>query len=192
MSGLMPALRRPFRRFLRDERGSVIAEAVIALPVLLWGYVGLFVYWDAFRSLNTLQKASYTVSDMISREMVGVTSDYVVGMDKVMEYLIDADANVRMRVSSITWSETNQRFEIHWSRSPYAQMPELTTDTLQGLAGQIPTMTAGDYVILVEVEMDYHPAFDVGMADQTFRQFIVTRPRFIPCIPMDSITCPVT
>lgn len=189
---LMSRLRHPFRRFLRDDGGSVIAEAVIALPVLMWGYVGLFVYWDAFRSLNTLQKAAYTVSDLLSREMVGVNSDYIVGMDKVLEYLIDADVDARMRVSSITWSDTNGRFEVHWSRSPYGQMEELTTDTLQPLAGQIPTMSAGDYVILVEVEQDYTPAFDVGMGDQTFRQFIVTRPRFIPCIPMDSITCPVT
>ena len=32
-------------------------------------YLALFVYWDAFRSVNTTQKAAYTISDMISREM---------------------------------------------------------------------------------------------------------------------------
>ncbi len=38
------------------------------------------------------------------------------------------------------------------------------------------------------------PAFDIGMPDQTFNQFIVTRPRFIPCIPMDDANagCPVS
>lgn len=192
---LMARLRRPFTRFAREERGSVLAEGVIALPILLWAYVGLFAYWDAFRSLNTLQKAAYTLSDMISREnptSISLTSAYVVGMDKVLEYLIDADTNARLRVTSVTWSDTNQRFEVHWSRSPYEQLPELTTDTLQPLAGQIPTMTAGDYVILVEVQMPYTPAFNVGMTDQTFSQFIVTRPRFIPCIPMDSVPCPVS
>lgn len=192
MASFLSRLRSPLKRFLGEERGTVVAEGVVALPVLLWAYVGLFVYWDAFRSLNTLQKAAYTVSDMLSRENVGVTSDYVVGMDKVLEYLVDADADVRLRVTSVTWSDTNSQFEVHWSRSPYAQLPELTTETLQGYAAQIPTMTAGDYVIIVEVEMDYRPAFDVGMGDKVFRQFIVTRPRFIPCVPMDSITCPVT
>lgn len=192
---LMSRLRQPFARFAREERGTVLAEGVIALPILLWAYVGLFAYWDAFRSLNTLQKAAYTISDMISREnptTISLTSAYVVGMDKVMEYLIDADSNAKLRVTSVTWSATNQRFEVHWSRSPYAQLPELTTVTLQNYAGHIPTMTAGDYVIIVEVQMAYTPAFNVGMTNQTFSQFIVTRPRFIPCIPMDSVPCPVT
>jgi Flp pilus assembly protein TadG len=195
MTTFLSRLRHPFARFIGDERGTIIAEGVISLPILLWGYVGLFVYWDAFRSLNTLQKAAYTISDMISREnptAAGLTSDYVVGMDKVLDYLINTDANVKLRVSSVTWSDTDQKFEIHWSRSPYSQMPELTTDTLQAFAGQIPTMTAGDYVIIVEVTMDYTPAFNVGIGNQTFSQFIVTRPRFIPCIPMDTIPCPVT
>jgi Flp pilus assembly protein TadG len=195
MARLFDRLRKPLVRFLGQEAGSVVAEGVIALPVLLWAYVGLFVYWDAFRSLNTVQKAAYTVSDMISRENptnTGLTSAYITGMDKVLEYLVDTDQDVRLRVSSVTYSSTNQQFEIHWSRSPYNQMTPLTTQTLQTYAGQIPTMTAGDYVIVVEVEMDYTPAFNVGIGNETFRQFIVTRPRFIPCLPMDAIICPVT
>jgi hypothetical protein len=192
---LMSRLRQPFHRFAGEERGTVLAEGVIALPILLWAYVGLFAYWDAFRSLNTLQKAAYTISDMISREnptTTSLTSAYVVGMDKVLEYLIDADTDAKLRVTSVTWSDTNQRFEVHWSRSPYDQLPEMTTDMLQAYAGHIPSMTAGDYVIIVEVQMPYTPAFNVGLSPQTFGQFIVTRPRFIPCIPMDSAPCPVT
>jgi Flp pilus assembly protein TadG len=189
---LLSLLRLRLGRFGREERGSVLAEGVIALPILLWAYVGLFVYWDAFRALNTLQKASYTVSDMISRSMLGINTAYVDGMEQVLTYLVDANTPLRLRVSSVTWSSANQRFEIHWSRSPNNEMTPLTTATLQAYAGQIPTMAAGDYVIIVEVEMDYTPAFDVGLPNQTFRQFIVTRPRFIPCIPMDSVVCPVS
>lgn len=192
MATFLSRLRNPLRRFLGDEAGTVVAEGVIALPVLLWAYIGLFVYWDAFRSLNTLQKAAYTVSDMMSREMLGVGSAYVDGMDKVVEYLIDADADVRMRVTSVTWSDIDQQFQVHWSRSPDNELTPLTTETLQDYAGQIPTMAPGDYVVIVETDMDYVPAFDVGMDDKVFRQFIVTRPRFIPCIPMDAISCPVS
>lgn len=189
---LLSLLRLRMGRFRRDERGSVLAEGVIALPILLWAYVGLFVYWDAFRALNTMQKASYTVSDMLSRSMLGVNTAYVDGMEQILTYLVDANTPLRLRVSSVTWSDTNQQFEIHWSRSPNNEMTPLTTATLQAYASQIPTMAAGDYVIIVEVEMDYTPAFDVGLPNQTFRQFIVTRPRFIPCIPMDSVTCPIS
>jgi Flp pilus assembly protein TadG len=185
-------------RFCRDESGTVIAEAVIVLPLFLWAYIALFVYWDAFRSMNTVQKAAYTVSDMISREKVGKTTAYIDGVQRVLEYLIDGDVKPRLRVSEVTWSATNRRFEVHWSRSPGNAMTPLTTATLKPFANQIPTMSAGDYVIVVEVQVDYEPTFDIGLPDQVFTEFIVTRPRFSPCIPMDTAgvpnitTCPLT
>lgn len=80
------------RRFLRqDESGTLMAEAVLVLPFMLWSYLALFVYWDSYRAVNTVQKAAYTVSDMISREIVSITEAYIVGMDAMMEYLIDQD-----------------------------------------------------------------------------------------------------
>lgn len=191
MSSLFSVLRRPLRRFLREDRGSVVAEAVIVLPVFLWAYLALFTYWDAFRSLNTVQKASYTVSDMVSREMLGISTSYVDGLDRMMEYLVDDGQNVSMRLTSVTWSATNNRFEVHWSRSPGNAMIPLTTTTLLPLASKIPTMAAGDYVVILEVLVPYAPTFSIGMNDMNFEEFIVTRPRFLPCLPLDNIICPV-
>lgn len=191
MASLFSVLRRPLRRFLREDRGSVVAEAVIVLPVLLWAYLALFTYWDAFRSLNTVQKASYTVSDMVSRENLGISTAYVDGLDRMMEYLVDDGQNVSMRLTSVTWSATNNRFEVHWSRSPGNAMIPLTTTTLQPLASKIPNMAAGDYVVILEVSVPYAPTFSIGMNDMNFEEFIVTRPRFLPCLPLDNIICPV-
>lgn len=195
MSPYFSLMRRPFSRFLRDEDASVVAEAVIVLPLLLWAYIALFVYWDAFRSMNTVQKAAYTLSDMISRDQNrnGITSAYIDGMKQVMNYLIDENQDPHLRVSSIYWSNTNNRFEVQWSRSPNNQMTPMTTALLQGYSNAIPTMAAGDTVILVETEVDYVPAFNVGMPNQVFRQFIVTRPRFRTCILMDGqVGCPIS
>lgn len=191
MASLFSVLRRPLRRFLREDRGSVVAEGVIVLPVLLWAYLALFTYWDAFRSLNTVQKASYTVSDMVSRENLGISTAYVDGLDRMMEYLVDDGQNVSMRLTSVTWSATNNRFEVHWSRSPGNAMIPLTTTTLQPLASKIPNMAAGDYVVILEVSVPYAPTFSIGMNDMNFEEFIVTRPRFLPCLPLDNIICPV-
>jgi hypothetical protein len=192
MRNLTSKLRLPLRSFGRDEGGTVVAEAVIVLPLFLWAYIALFVYWDSFRSMNTIQKAAFTISDMISREQTGISTAYVNGMSKALEYLIDEDQSAKLRVTSVTWSTDNNRFEVHWSRSPDARLPELTNATLQDQAYQIPTMSPGDFVIVVEVEVGYKPSFDIGMPDQTFKQFIVTRPRFLPCLPLDAISCPVT
>lgn len=187
-----PTLRRALGRFGRDESGTVVAEAVVVLPMFLWAYIALFVYWDAFRSMNTVQKAAFTISDMISREKQGISSNYVEGMGDVLDYLIDKNQNARLRVSSVTWSDTNDRFEVYWSASPKNEVTPLNTASLQAYAYEIPTMSAGDNAIIIEVDVDYQPTFDVGLPDQTFHQFIVTRPRFIPCITMDTVPCPAS
>lgn len=188
----LSCLIRPLRRFWRGEEAAVVAEAVLVLPVLIWAYIGLYVYWDFYRSLNTVQKAAYTLSDMISREQAGITSAYIDGLKQVMDYLIDNDQQAVMRVSSIYWSNVSTRYELHWSRSTdAATLPALTSAELQDLQAEIPTLAAGEYVVLVEVQVPYQPAFNVGIAAQTFSEFIVTRPRFQTCIPMDGLACPL-
>jgi Flp pilus assembly protein TadG len=186
---MMRAPLAALRRFCRDESGTLLAEAVIVLPLMLWAYMALFVYWDAYRSVNTVQKAAYTVSDMVSREMVTLNDKYVPGMRNLMRYLIGTDQNIKVRVTSVTWSDANNRFEVDWSRSPDYALPELTTVTIADVAHRIPEMADGDRVMLVEAEVAYHPSFNVGLTDTTLRQFIVTRPRFVPKICLVNVVC---
>lgn len=185
----MLKLRKTLRNFRRDEDGVLMAEAIVVLPLMLWAYLALFVYWDAYRSVNTAQKAAYTISDMVSREMVTLPANYVTGMRDLMRYLVDADQAVSIRVTSVRYSGVNQRFEVEWSRSPDNVMPQLTTATIVNYKSQIPDMADGDSVVIVETQVEYHPAFNVGMQDESLRQFIVTRPRFIPKICMTGVTC---
>ncbi len=185
----MLSLRKILRRFGRDETGTLMAESVLVLPFMLWSYLALFVYWDSYRAVNVVQKAAYTISDMISREMLAVNDTYINGMDSMMEYLIDSDQNAKIRVSSITWSQLNNRYEVQWSRSPGNAMPQLTTATVAPLADRLPTMFDGDFIVLVEVEVGYHPSFNVGIGDQTMKQFIATRPRFLSKICLTGVAC---
>ena len=170
------------RRFGRTESGSVMAETVIILPILIWSFMAMFVYWDSFRSMNTVQKASYTISDIISREMVTLPTTYFDGMRNVMELLIDRDQDIKLRVTSITYKQSTGKFEVLWSYSPGAAgvaMPALTTTTLQDVKAKIPAMSDADYATIVETEMPYVPAFNIGMDAMTMKQFIITRPRFV-------------
>lgn len=192
----MRFMRSLLRRFGRDESGALLAEAVIVLPIMLWSYLALFVYWDAYRSLNSMQKASYTLSDMISREMLPVNQTYVNGMKSVMEYLIDDDQDVALRVTSVTWDQETLKFMVHWSATTSTTLPVLTNTTLQTLINdgtttnvRMPEMSDGDYVVLVETTVGYHPAFNVGLSDSVQEQFIVTRPRFVPCISFANAAC---
>jgi len=186
----MRSLRNMLRRFGRDEKGSIVAETVIILPLLLWAYLALFVYWDAYRAVNSSQKAAYMISDMISREKTKLPTNYPTGLRNVMRYLIDTDRDVKIRVTSIYWSITDERFEVAWSRSPDNAMPELTTITLQDVKSRIPKMADSDTVVLVETEVKYDPLFNVGLQKSVLRQFIVTRPRTLPKICLDGAPCP--
>lgn len=195
------------RRFGRDERGVLMAEAVIMLPLLIWAYLALFVYWDAYRTLNTTQKAAYTISDMISREMntTSLTPAYITGMRDMMEYLMDSNQTVRLRVSSLTWSDSKKRYEVDWSVSPSQAFTVLTTSNLTtATTSRVPKLADGDRVIVVETEIDYRPAFNsvggvldvgldspitIGLTDTVMDQFIVTRPRFVPRLCMTGFTC---
>ena len=170
------------KQFAHDETGTVMAETVIVLPVLLWAFLAMFVYWDSFRSMNTVQKASYTISDIISREMKTVDTTYFDKLRNVMELLIDRDQDVKMRITSITYKQSNLQFEVLWSYSPgptALKLPELTTATLQDLKTRIPNMSDADYATIVETETPYVPAFNIGMNPITLKQFIITRPRFV-------------
>ena len=179
------------RRFAQDEQGTIIAEAVIVLPMMLWAYLALFVYWDAYRSVNAAQKAAYTIADVISREKAttGLPATYITGLRNTMRYLIDRDQVVKIRVTSISWSALDNQFKVEWSRSPDNAMVQLTTTSLQAMKSRIPNMADGDSVVLVETEVYYTPAFNVGLTDEVLKQFIITRPRVLPKICLVGVPC---
>lgn len=167
------------KTFMRDETGTVMAETVIVLPILLWAFLALFVYWDSFRSLNTSQKAAYTISDIISREMSERPTTYFDGLRNVMDRLVDGDQDAKIRVTSITYKQTNLRFEVLWSYSPRGDMTAWDTGTLQSVKDRIPNMSDADYATIVETEVTYTPIFNIGMNATTMKNFIITRPRFV-------------
>ncbi len=182
----MSPVTQRLRRFLKtEEDGSFIVEAVLVLPLLLWAYLGLFTYWDAYRAMTLSQKAGYTVSDMISREQTPVNAAYFAGMKQTLDYMLFREFPSRMRVSSVVYELDTDLMSIEWSHStaPSAVAP-LTNETLQGLASHIPEMSDGDTVILLETWVDFEPALNIGLANTTFQEFIVTRPRFAPRIVM--------
>ena len=79
------------RRFAAAESGALSVEAVIIFPILLWAFIAMFVFWDAFKAQNINLKATYTVADLISREDDPIDAAYVDGMNDVYEFLIARD-----------------------------------------------------------------------------------------------------
>ena len=178
----MPALRTLIARLRRDEGGYMVVEAVLILPILFWAFLALYTFWDAYRSATTIQKASYAISDLISREQREVNAAYISGMRSAMNEMIAQRLDAELRVTSIVRSDARNRFEVQWSCTSGTSTAKLTTTTLQDLAASIPSMSDGNTVVLVETWVDYEPALKIGITDKRFAQFIVTRPRYSPQI----------
>jgi hypothetical protein len=179
-------MRRLFRRFRRCEEGYMVVEATIILPFLLWGYIALYSYWDAYRVMTDVQKASYAVSDLITRQQAPINANFINGMRMAMDSMLATPEEAEIRVTSLTWRQANNRYEVLWSRVSGSPMPQLVTADLVALEPRIPEMFDGDTAILVETWVDYQPAMRLGgIGDMRFSQFIVTRPRFVPSVVMN-------
>lgn len=187
----MPAFRAMMDRMRRDESGYMVIEAVLILPILFWAFLALYTFWDAYRSATTIQKAAYSISDLISREQRPINAAYINGMRTAMDQMIAERLDTELRVTSIQQNDANNRFEVLWScTSGTTTQQKLTTADLQNtavdneIADGIPSMTDGNTVILVEAWVDYDPALNIGITEKRFAQFIVTRPRYSPKIEM--------
>lgn len=195
---MLSPLRRQIRRFAREESGLIMTEFLILIPLLLWAFMALVVYWDAFRTINSAQKASYAVSDLVSRQSE-LSQSFINGMDKVVVGILGAPNVVSMRITSLQWDGKNNRYNIIFSRSPHNMVPGLTATEVMAFHDRIPTMAHGDTTVLVETWTNYTPPFGhaanlipIGVDKQIFESFILTRPRFFRriCLRETPKTCP--
>ena len=183
-------MRRPIRtmsaslrRFRQREDGYLVVESALILPFLLWAFVALYSYWDSYRAVTQVQKATFAVADLISREQRPVNNAYINGMRMTMDTILPGDMDSELRVTSIKWVLANNRFEVEWSAKSGGLAPLLTTGTLGPLVAKIPAMSDGDTAVIVESWVDYNATFVLGgVQDMRMSQFVVTRPRFAPRI----------
>jgi hypothetical protein len=189
----MNRFRTSLRTFAKDESGVMLAEFLILMPILIWGFIGLVVYWDVFRTINVNQKAAYSISDLLSRQEV-ITEKFASDLQQVLTFLMPGAPVARMRITSFEFDENtpeanlaawgDDEYILLWSRvtGGDASILPLTALDLQPMRNTIiPIMDNRQGAILVETWVDYIPRFDIGvlnagpgLTEQTFTQTIVT------------------
>ena len=113
-------MKRFFKKKMRDERGSVSVEAILMFPLLIWAYMGMYVFFEGLRESNINLKATYTVADVLSRftdEDVAVTEEYMDGLHAVYNWMSRSINPVFMRVSVVTYDQEARGSG--WRRPPY-------------------------------------------------------------------------
>jgi hypothetical protein len=193
----MRALKQRVTRFLRDEDGLILVEGLITLPLLIWALVAMFVYWDVFRTINVTQKTAYSVADLLSRQRTTIPLTFANGLQNVVDFLSPGGHPVKMRITSFECNSSSGTqaeqicngsrgsYRLLFSFSPGNKVPVLTQTDIQAWKGvKIPTMVHNESVFVVETAVDYKAqlpmvlaGFLIGVDDQTFGDFIVTRPR---------------
>jgi hypothetical protein len=181
----MRNLKHRFSTFLRNEDGLVLVEGLLMLPLVIWAMVAMFIYWDVFRTINVTQKAAYGVADLLSRQRAPMSEDFIDGLQEVMNFLTPGGHPVQLRVTSLEYDESEDKYVRLFSRSPLDKVPELTEAQIQAWkVDKIPLLNDGDSVFVVETRVQFKAqlqtflaGFLVGVEDANFGNFIVTRPR---------------
>lgn len=180
-----------FRHFLGDRRGSVSAEALIVLPLVLWAYLATYQYYDAFGTITRNMQATYTIADAISRQTDNVSQTTANGMNALYAYLNKNPQGTWTRITEVSWDpnvgSSGQYYVMGGCVT--GNNPLLDDNSLQAYTSRLPTIADGDTLIMVETHMNYTPAFSlVGLKPMIFNQLVVTRPRISPQVVFDD-TC---
>ncbi len=205
----MRALNHRFAAFLKDEDGLILVEGLLMLPLVIWALVAMFIYWDAFRTINVTQKTAYSVADLLSRQRTNISVNFADGLQNVVDFLTPGGHPVKMRITSFecmsptgsaaqqVCDASNGSYRKLFSFSPGNKVPELSEAVIQSWKGvDIPTLVHKESVFVVETEVDYKSqlpmavlGFFIGVDDQTFGEFIVTRPRWRRLCLEGTTTC---
>tara|TARA_R110002073_G_scaffold13264_1_gene56863 strand:- start:127 stop:699 length:573 start_codon:yes stop_codon:yes gene_type:complete len=165
--------------FARKEDGVIAIEAVIIMPMIFWTFLSMFSIFDSFRMYSINQKAAYTIGDAVSRETLPIDDDYLNGALNLFEYLSKGQGNTAIRISSVRYNATDNRFYRDWSETRGWVQP-LTSSDVRTWTDRLPLMIHNERLVLVETWNRYEPPFKTGLELREIKNFVFTRPRYAP------------
>lgn len=154
-------------RFRDDTRGTVTVEMVMTLPLLIWALTATYQYFDLYRYHAVRDKATYTVTDMLSREQAPVTGGYLTGARDLFNAISNDDSDAQLRISVVSYDQENERYSVVWSRiRGTGPMQRLDNSNVRSGDISLPQMIDGQQIVLVESHSAYDPLFRVGLEDR--------------------------
>lgn len=173
------------KSFAADTRGSISVEFALAMPLMVWAFMAVYVFFDGYRQSAVNLKAAYTIGDLVSRETAIITNDYVDSMHLLMGVLTRSDSPVSLRITVVRWDEDDDRYYVDWSANRGYDL-ELTNDSIVNIEEKLPFMPDNERVILIETVNTFVPFFQIGMENKELENFVFTRPRFAPQVLFES------
>ena len=177
---ILTKFRSQLRRFARDDNGSYTIETVLILPILIWGMLATYTFVDSYRMQALNLRATYTISDLLTRQWDPVDDEFMDGLTKFHEFLTNDGHDTILRVTVVYWDEPTDKHRMVWSYTSDESKPRVRAAEFKALKPVIPVLANADTAIIVETWMDYEPPFDVGLSASQFNTRVIASPRFVP------------
>lgn len=163
--------------FGRNERGASAVEFALLAPVLLVLLLGTVTVFHLFRNAQNLEKATYTVGDILSRQTV-VTPAVLTDMLSLVGHTVPIGGAGALRVSSI--SKVGGALVVDWTKTAGASASVGTSEIPMNV---VPDIADGDSVLVTESFVPYTALISgFGLDAITFHYHAVQRPRFVGSI----------
>ena len=179
------------RFFSRGENGTVTVESVIILPLLLFGVMATFSYFDAYRKQSLALKAKYAVADYLSR-IHKYDRKTLEGLDELFEYMSKTGESSWVRVTVVECPSSNTMVQCNDQTPRKLKRVSSKASNNSGISGHtrttmreflgahIPKMYSGESLFVVETVAKYEPIFPgrwTGIYSRDFEHVVVSGTR---------------
>ena len=173
--------RELFNRFRKDETGTITVEFVIVVPLLFALLVLSFEVFDAFKSYSRASKATYAVTDIISRQ-TSIDQKRVEELHMVLDSMMPwLNEDKWLRVTSL--SQGPNGYNVEWSHASGTNVTLNNAMIDEELKAILPQIAPGDTVILTETSIPHRSLVHwIGLDDVVWQIEQTVRPRFIAAI----------
>ncbi len=191
----MPALRQ-LKQFRRAEDGTFSVETVIVFPLLIWALTAVLVFWDGYKVNNNAISGTYTVADLVSRQIAPVDDDFIDGLDKLYTRIVQNRHANDVRVTVVRMNQGADPsvdppiLQLVWSQGTEG-LPR--RDNIADVRNRVPLMAVGTSMVMVETRSVWIPPLSweidgkwIGRID--FGNVSFTSPRFVPQVKYDDGT----
>lgn len=159
-------LKHILARFRDDRRGSITVEMVLCIPLLFWVAAASYEFFEIHRYKSAREKATYTVADMLSREMAPVNDTYIDNAKTLFDLISNDDGTNQLRISVVRYDADSDTYSISWSEvRGTGRMSALVDADVTTAHSTLPIMNDGEELILVESRSSYAPILSVGFDD---------------------------
>lgn len=145
-------------RFRKGTEGVMAVEMVILLPALMWMIATSFELYEVHRHKAIRIKATYTVADLLSREMIQADTDLLNTAKIIFDQQTMDNRVTQVRMSVVRYIGATETYAVMWSQlRGEGPMTALTTAEVANAHDQLPTLAGGEELIIVESTSVYQP-----------------------------------